>query len=96
MGALKKRGSIWWVRYSRNGKRYEESSGSTKRTTAPAGRAGRPNIVVVLTDDLDLASFADAARFPKFHELMTARGTYYGMVQRQVASHNENVDDVWR
>src|SRR5436309_6539679 len=34
MGALKKRGSIWWVRYSRNGKRYEESSGSTKREHA--------------------------------------------------------------
>lgn len=34
MGALKKRGSIWWIRYSRNGKRYEESSRSEKREDA--------------------------------------------------------------
>ncbi len=34
MGALKKRGNVWWIRYSRNGKRYEESSGSTKREHA--------------------------------------------------------------
>ena len=34
MGALKKRGKTWWIRYSRNGKRYEESSHSTRRGDA--------------------------------------------------------------
>ncbi len=29
-------------------------------------------------------------------ELMTARGTYYGMVRRQMESHSETVEDVWR
>jgi integrase len=34
MGALKKRGNVWWIRYSRNGKRYEESSHSSKQGDA--------------------------------------------------------------
>jgi integrase len=34
MGELKRRGQIWWIRYYRNGKRYEESSGSVKETDA--------------------------------------------------------------
>lgn len=34
MGELKKRGRIWWIRYYRNGKRQEESSGSTKEAEA--------------------------------------------------------------
>ena len=34
MGELKKRGNIWWIRYYRAGKRYEESSDSTKREHA--------------------------------------------------------------
>jgi hypothetical protein len=34
MGELRQRGNIWWVRYYRNGKRFEESSGSTKEKDA--------------------------------------------------------------
>ena len=34
MGELKRRGQIWWIRYYRNVKRYEESSGSTKESDA--------------------------------------------------------------
>jgi integrase len=34
VGELKRRGKVWWVRYSRNGKRHEESSHSAKRTVA--------------------------------------------------------------
>lgn len=34
MGELKQRGSIWWIRYYRNGRRYEESSGSSKEGDA--------------------------------------------------------------
>jgi integrase len=32
MGSIYKRGNIWWVKYSRNGKPYYESSRSTKET----------------------------------------------------------------
>ena len=34
MGELRQRGRVWWIRYYRNGKREEESSGSTKKTVA--------------------------------------------------------------
>jgi integrase len=34
MGELRKRGNIWWIRYSRNGKRHEESSRSDKKGVA--------------------------------------------------------------
>ena len=34
MGELKRRGQIWWIRYYKNGKRHEESSGSEKEGDA--------------------------------------------------------------
>jgi integrase len=34
MGELRKRGNIWWIRYCRSGKRYEESSRSDKKGVA--------------------------------------------------------------
>ena len=34
MGQLKKRGTIWWIRYYRDGRRYEESSHSPKEGDA--------------------------------------------------------------
>lgn len=34
MGELKQRGNIWWIRYCRNGRRYEESTRSKKKGDA--------------------------------------------------------------
>lgn len=34
MGQLRRRGGVWWIRYSRNGKRHEESSRSHKKEVA--------------------------------------------------------------
>ena len=34
MGKLRKRGNIWWIRYYRNGRRFEEGSGSEKKGVA--------------------------------------------------------------
>ena len=34
MGELRKRWSVWWIRYYRNGRRHEESSHSRKKTDA--------------------------------------------------------------
>ena len=34
MGQLKKRGRVWWIRYYRDGRRYEESSRSAKEGDA--------------------------------------------------------------
>ena len=30
MGELRKRGSVWWMRYYRNGQRFEESTRTDK------------------------------------------------------------------
>ena len=50
---------------------------STAAPASPTSAASKPNIVFVLTDDLDLATYTDAQRFPKFHALMTAQGTTF-------------------
>ena len=34
MGELRQRGRVWWIRYYRNGQRFEESSGSAKKGDA--------------------------------------------------------------
>jgi len=38
MGAIKQRGRIWWIRYYRGGRRYEESTHSAKRGDALQGK----------------------------------------------------------
>ena len=51
-------------------------SGGSGGTAKPVAK--RPNIVFVLTDDLDLTSYtSDAARFPEFHALLTEQGTTF-------------------
>src|SRR5581483_8749215 len=52
-------------------------TGAAAVMTTPAGAATgsrRPNIVLVLTDDLDGTSYFDAQRFPVFHHLMVEQG----------------------
>ncbi len=34
MGSVYKRGLVWWIRYSRNGKPFRESSKSTRKRDA--------------------------------------------------------------
>ena len=34
MGMIYKRGNVWWIKYYRNGKRYRESSKTTKKMVA--------------------------------------------------------------
>lgn len=54
------------------------SSSGTTADTSKTARAKRPNIVFVLTDDLDLTSYTrDPARFPKVNALLTKQGTTF-------------------
>lgn len=46
MGTVYKRGTIWWVKYYRNGKPFFESSGSRKRTDAVNLLKGREGDIV--------------------------------------------------
>src|SRR4029453_18575425 len=34
MGQLRKRGGVWWIRYYRNGRRFEESARTNKKEEA--------------------------------------------------------------
>src|SRR5437870_3914638 len=34
MGELRKRGNVWWIRYYRNGRRFEESARTDKKDVA--------------------------------------------------------------
>jgi hypothetical protein len=34
MGELRKRGAVWWIRYYRNGRRFEESARTSKKEEA--------------------------------------------------------------
>lgn len=53
-------------------------SGGSAGAVARAATSKRPNIVFVLTDDLDLASYTAAPkRFPEIHRLLAEQGTTF-------------------
>ena len=65
MGELKRRGQIWWIRYYKNGRRYEESSGSTKDSDAKSLRRLREGDVesgVAITPKVGRIRFDEAAK----------------------------------
>jgi hypothetical protein len=65
MGELKRRGQIWWIRYYKNGKRYEESSGSTKEAEAKSLlrlREGDVERGVALTPKVGRIRFDEGAK----------------------------------
>ena len=46
--------------------------------SAPQVKSGKhPNVVFILTDDLDLTSYLDPSRFPKVNALLTQKGTTF-------------------
>src|SRR5688572_7969212 len=64
MGELKQRGRVWWIRYYRDGKREEESSGSTKKKVAIdllRSREGKIADGVPITAKISRFRFDDAA-----------------------------------
>jgi N-acetylglucosamine-6-sulfatase len=50
---------------------------STSGATPQGSSAKKPNIVFILTDDLDLNSYLDPSRFPKVNSLLTQKGTTF-------------------
>ncbi|MGZ4713658.1 MAG: sulfatase family protein [Acidimicrobiia bacterium] len=54
------------------------STTSSSSSSVGGTRAGKPNIVFVLTDDLDLTSYtSNPKRFPQFHRLLAQQGTTF-------------------
>lgn len=65
MGQLRKRGSIWWMRYYRNGRRIEESSGFKKHEDARDLMKTREGAIangVAITPQSTKLTFDDAAK----------------------------------
>ena len=80
MGQLRKRGNIWWLRYYRAGKRFEESSGSTSYNKAKSILAEREGDIAKgipvspqrLTFDAAMASVLDHYRLKQRKSLDAA------------------------
>ncbi len=53
------------------------ATASTSGATPQGSSAKKPNIVFILTDDLDLNSYLDPSRFPKVNSLLTQKGTTF-------------------
>ncbi|HMG26391.1 MAG TPA: sulfatase [Acidimicrobiia bacterium] len=52
------------------------AAGAATATSVPQAAPGKkPNIVFILTDDLDLTSYLDPSRFPKVNSLLVDKGT---------------------
>ena len=54
------------------------AAGAAEPASAPGVKSEkRPNVVFILTDDLDLTSYLDPSRFPKVNSLLTQKGTTF-------------------
>jgi integrase len=91
MGELRRRGTIWWLRYYRNGKRHEESSGSEKKGVARdllREREGKVAAGVPVSARMARYRFADAARDIETDYLVNKRRSI-GELQRRIRLHLE-------
>lgn len=89
MGELKRRGDIWWIRYYRNGRRYEESSGSTKEGDAKSLlrlREGDIERGVAITPKVGRVRFNEAVE-DLFNDYRTNRKRTFKNTQRIVDKH---------
>ena len=89
MGELKRRGQIWWIRYYKNGKRHEESSGSTKEGEAKSLlrlREGDIERGVAITPKVGRIRF-DEAVADVLNDYRTNRKRSLDDVERRIEKH---------
>ena len=89
MGELKQRGQIWWIRYYKNGKRHEESSGSTKEGDAKSLlrlREGDIERGVAVTPKVGRIRF-DEAVTDVLNDYRTNRKRSLDDVERRIEKH---------
>ena len=89
MGELRRRGKTWWIRYYRNGRRYEESSGSEKETDARSllrMREGDIERGVAITPKVGRIRFDEAVE-DLFNDYRTNRKRSFKNTQRIVDKH---------
>lgn len=91
MGQLRKRGSIWWIRYYRNGRRHEESSRSKKKGDAEALLKLREGAVArgeAITAKVGQVRFDEAAADVVNDYEINGKRTLYD-VQKRIEKHLE-------
>ena len=89
MGELKRRGQIWWIRYYKNGKRHEESSGSEKEGDAKSLlrlREGDIERGVAVTPKVGRIRF-DEAVTDVLNDYRTNRKRSLDDVERRIEKH---------
>lgn len=89
MGELRKRGQTWWIRYYRNGKRHEESSGSTKETDAKSllrVREGDIERGIAITPKVGRIRFEEAVK-DVLNDYRTNRKRSLDDVERRIEKH---------
>jgi integrase len=89
MGELKRRGKIWWIRYYKNGRRYEESSGSRKEGDAKALlklREGDIERGVAITPKVGRVRFGEAVE-DLYNDYRTNRKRSFNDTQLRVEKH---------
>ena len=89
MGELKRRGQIWWIRYYKNGRRHEESSGSTKEGQAKSLlrlREGDIERGVAITPKVGRIRF-DEAVADVLNDYRTNRKRSLDDVERRIEKH---------
>lgn len=89
MGELKRRGQTWWIRYYKNGKRYEESSGSKKEGDAKSLlrlREGDIERGVAITPKVGRIRFDEAAK-DVVNDYRTNRKRSLDDVERRIEMH---------
>lgn len=89
MGELKQRGQIWWIRYYKNGRRHEESSGSTKESDAKSllrVREGDIERGVAMTPKVGRIRFDEATK-DVLNDYRTNRKRSLDDVERRIEMH---------
>ncbi|NOT28531.1 MAG: site-specific integrase [Acidobacteria bacterium] len=89
MGELRRRGQTWWIRYYRNGKRYEESSGSAREGDARSLlrlREGDIERGLTITPKVGRIRFAEAVT-DILNDYRTNRKRSLDDVQRRIEKH---------
>src|SRR5688572_20735873 len=89
MGELKRRGQTWWIRYYKNGRRYEESSGSSKESDAKSLlrlREGDIERGVAITPKVGRIRFEEAVT-DVLNDYRTNRKRSLDDVERRISKH---------
>ena len=89
MGQLKRRGQTWWIRYYRNGRRFEESSGSKKESDAKSLlrlREGDIERGVAVTPKVGRIRFDEALKYV-INDYRTNRKRSLDDVERRIEKH---------